>query len=367
MTSKEASDFTKDWPELQLKASSADYYFESYNHYGVHEDIFQDGVTIQAFQQAILQNSHMFEGKVVLEVSSGLGLCSLWAAKAGARKVIALETHEELVELSRRAAELNGYSEVIDVVCGKPSSIKQLPGGVEAVDIIVCVFMGFFLLYEARLEELLDARDKWLKPGGLMFPDRAKLFVSLLQDADYKRKHYDYYDEVWGFDFSCMKEAAKAEPALLDCDEVYVKASLLLVAMPFAPSSVLASLISSITSVLNLDLLHCSVADCYNMASKFKLRCRHEGSLDAMVFWFEVWFGACHKPICFSTGPESTQTCWKQTVFFLQGTTRRVKAGDEVHCMLALRKLLKERRHLDIKIACKVNTGSQQVNYFRWM
>ncbi|CAK9086997.1 Uncharacterized protein SCF082_LOCUS41143 [Durusdinium trenchii] len=40
--------------------------------------------------------------------------------QAGARKVIALETHEELVELSRRAAELNGYSEVIDVVCGKP-------------------------------------------------------------------------------------------------------------------------------------------------------------------------------------------------------------------------------------------------------
>lgn len=32
--------------------------------------------------------------------------------QAGARKVIALETHEELVELSRRAAELNGYSEV---------------------------------------------------------------------------------------------------------------------------------------------------------------------------------------------------------------------------------------------------------------
>ncbi|CAK9086783.1 Calcium-dependent protein kinase 16 [Durusdinium trenchii] len=54
---------------------------------------------------------------------------------------------------------------------------------------------------------------------------------------------------------------------------------------------------------------------------------------------------------------------WTQmkTLSAFVGTTRRVKAGDEVHCMLALRKLLKERRHLDIKIACKVNTGSQQV------
>eukprot|EP00435_Cladocopium_sp_Y103_P016835 s2033_g4.t1 len=48
-------------------------------------------------------------------------------------------------------------------------------------------------------------------------------------------------------------------------------------------------------------------------------------------------------------------------------TTRRVKAGDEVHCMMAVKKLVEERRHLDIKIACKVNTGSQQIHYFRWM
>eukprot|EP00434_Breviolum_minutum_P001610 symbB.v1.2.001421.t1/scaffold34.1/size402451/2 len=50
-----------------------------------------------------------------------------------------------------------------------------------------------------------------------------------------------------------------------------------------------------------------------------------------------------------------------------QCTARRVKPGDEVNCMLAVRKLVKERRHLDVKIACKVNTGSQQIHYFRWM
>lgn len=342
-----AEDFWKDWPELHLKATSADYYFESYNHYGVHEDIFQDGVTIPAFQQAITQNSHIFQGKVVLEVCSGLGLCSLFAAKAGARKVIAIEAHSELAEVSREIARRNGYDEVIEVVCGRPRSLEKLPGGIEKVDIIVCLFMGYFLMYEARLPELIEARDRWLKPGGLMFPDRAKLFVSMVQDGDHKRKHYDFFDDVWGFDFSSVKEAAKADPVVQECDET--------------------ALVTSSTCILNLDLLRCSVATCYEMSAKFKLRCRHEGSLDAMVCWFEIWFGACHKPISFSTGPESTLTCWKQTVFFLQGTTRRVKAGDEVHCMMAVKKLVEERRHLDIKIACKVNTGSQQIHYFRWM
>lgn len=28
-----------------------------------------------------------------------------------------------------------------------------------------------------------------------MFPDRAKMFVSLLQDTEYKRKHFDYFNE----------------------------------------------------------------------------------------------------------------------------------------------------------------------------
>ncbi|CAJ1389409.1 unnamed protein product [Effrenium voratum] len=55
-------DFLRDWPQLKLKASSADYYFESYNHYGVHEDILRDGATLPAFQQAILQSRKLGSG-----------------------------------------------------------------------------------------------------------------------------------------------------------------------------------------------------------------------------------------------------------------------------------------------------------------
>ncbi|CAE7895514.1 prmt-1, partial [Symbiodinium microadriaticum] len=291
-------DFVSDWPSVKLKASSADYYFESYNHYGVHEDIFKDGVTIPAFQQAILHNGHLFKDKVVLEVCAGLGLCSLFAAKAGARKVIALEVHQELVDIGREVAQKNGFSEVIEFICARPSSLAALPG-VEKVDIIVSVFMGFSLLYEARLPELILARDRWLKTDGLMFPDRAKLFVSLFEDADYKSLHFDYFDEVWGFNFSDMKEAAKQEPVVQELDQ--------------------KALLSSGTCILNLDLCRCTEQDCYDVASKFKLRCRREGSLDGLISWFEIWFSACHKPISFCTGPESLPTCWKQTSFFFQG------------------------------------------------
>jgi hypothetical protein len=40
------------------------------------------------------------------------------------------------------------------------------------VDIIISEWMGYCLFYESMLDTVLYARDKWLKPGGLMFPDR---------------------------------------------------------------------------------------------------------------------------------------------------------------------------------------------------
>jgi protein arginine N-methyltransferase 1 len=59
---------------------------------------------------------------------------------------------------------------------------------VEKVDIIISEWMGYCLLYESMLDCVLFARDKWLKPDGLMFPDRAKMYVALLEDEVFYNK-----------------------------------------------------------------------------------------------------------------------------------------------------------------------------------
>lgn len=46
----------------------------------------------------------------------------------------------------------------------------------EKVDIIVSEWMGFYLLHEAMLNSVIVARDKFLKPDGLMFPESATLY-----------------------------------------------------------------------------------------------------------------------------------------------------------------------------------------------
>lgn len=53
-------------------------------------------------------------------------------------------------------------------------------------DIIISEWMGYFLLYESMLDTVLLARDKYLKKGGLIFPDTASIFIATIEDQDYK-------------------------------------------------------------------------------------------------------------------------------------------------------------------------------------
>lgn len=59
---------------------------------------------------------------------------------------------------------------------------------VEKVDIIISEWMGYFLLYESMFDSVLYARDKWLSPGGMLFPNKAKMYIAALDDEAYYKK-----------------------------------------------------------------------------------------------------------------------------------------------------------------------------------
>ena len=59
---------------------------------------------------------------------------------------------------------------------------------VDKVDIIISEWMGYFLLYESMLDSVLYARDKYLVPGGLMFPDEATMYMAAIEDQEYKEE-----------------------------------------------------------------------------------------------------------------------------------------------------------------------------------
>lgn len=60
-----------------------------------------------AYYAAVMQNRAQFVGKTVLDVGTGSGILALFAAKAGARKVYAVEA-TDMAKHARRLVEANG-------------------------------------------------------------------------------------------------------------------------------------------------------------------------------------------------------------------------------------------------------------------
>lgn len=68
--------------------TSKDYYFDSYAHYGIHEEMLKDEVRTLTYRNAMIHNKHLFKNKVVLDIGCGTGILSMFAAKTGAKHVI---------------------------------------------------------------------------------------------------------------------------------------------------------------------------------------------------------------------------------------------------------------------------------------
>ena len=134
----------------------------------------------------------------------------MFAAKAGARKVIGIEC-SNIGEYARQIVAANRLDEIVEIVKGKVEEV-ELPDGIEKVDIIISEWMGYCLFYESMLDTVLYARDKWLTPDGLMFPDRATLFVCAIEDRQYKDEKINWWDDVYGFDMSSIRKVAISEP-----------------------------------------------------------------------------------------------------------------------------------------------------------
>ena len=86
-----------------------------------------------------------------------------------------------IVDHAKKIVSDNGLSDTVTIIRGKVEEI-ELPAGIDKVDIIISEWMGYCLFYESMLDTVLWARDKWLREGGLMFPDKATLYVCGIED-----------------------------------------------------------------------------------------------------------------------------------------------------------------------------------------
>merc|ERR1712087_1089324 len=71
--------------------TAKDYYFDSYSHFGIHEEMLKDKVRTGTYRRSILDNKHLFEGKVILDIGCGTGILCMFAADTGAKQIFGID------------------------------------------------------------------------------------------------------------------------------------------------------------------------------------------------------------------------------------------------------------------------------------
>jgi protein arginine N-methyltransferase 1 len=109
----------------------------------------------------------------VLDLGCGSGLLGLMALQAGARKVVFVE-EEPVIEVARRTVAEAGFAGRAEFYNANSYELS-LP---ERVDLVVCDHVGYFGFDYGVLALLADAKQRFLKPGGIIVPVAIDLLLA---------------------------------------------------------------------------------------------------------------------------------------------------------------------------------------------
>ncbi|KAG5077322.1 hypothetical protein JHK82_056017 [Glycine max] len=350
---------------------SDQFYFNWYAHIDVHEEMIKDRVRTDAYKNAIMRHKDFIRDKVVLDVGCGTGILAIFCAQAGARRVYAVEASNIALQ-TIRVVEANNLLNIITVLHGRvevgysdqyillfergdgtASAVAKLGWLVlysslylnpeenlvehdrvmalvpemydveigEKVDVIISEWMGYMLLCESMLGSVITARDRWLKPGGLVLPSKATLYMAPFTHAKRYRESIDFWRSVYGINMSAMVPLAK------QC--------------AFVGPSVETITSENVLAWPQVDI-HTLLSACeYDL--KFSAEIGSKAPLHGFAFWFDVEFTRLSpEPISFqlstslvddhpvgsqrqdlrdptlllSTAPEALPTHWQQTLIY---------------------------------------------------
>jgi len=209
--------------------------------------------------------------------------------------VIAIES-SAFAKIAQQIVADNQLADVVTIVRGKVEEV-ELPEDISEVDIIIAEWVGHGLFPKNKLASLIFARDKWLAPDGLVFPDRCRLFIGGAEGALWREQRYGFWNQVHGINMTDLSEASRLEPVMEALLEETV--------------------VTTPCLVLELEMRTCKLEE-LQISSVFHLKVQRQDYLTALFTHFDMLFTHGRHSVILSTGPRSLPTHWKQMIFCLK-------------------------------------------------
>lgn len=299
-----------------------------------HHYMLRDTVRVLAYQSAIARHSH---GRSVVEIGCGTGILSIFAVRAGARRVVAIE-ESEIAAVAERMFRVNGCDGIVELRRANSRDVELD----EPADLLIHEILGVDPFNENLIPFVLDARARLLRPGGRLLPSRVQVLCLGVEVEPKPQRDKDYIlaeaaeaQRLYGVDLGPVLDLlAEADPRQLipppveDGDPALFKPKVL----------------SDECLLVDLDL-HADDLDRAGEPAEVRLRIRSSGTLGAVALYFRA---DLDDDIQLTNAPFAPLTSWGRP---MRALSRRVQVahGDEVSLRIQLLSR-RGRQYLDIDV-----------------
>ena len=260
-----------------------------------------DDPRIAAFARAIAQAVR--PGDVVADIGCGLGTYAVLACRAGASQVLAVEAGP-IVEVAREVVRDNGCADKVRFLSGLSTELEP------PMRARVVIFEDYRLALTTPpvLRVVDDLRARWLEPGGVLLPARARQWLALVEDPAGRAeldRFADRDESICGVSLRPTRKRAFAEPT------------------PRRVSK--EALLGAPTLLREVELASAPVA----FQKSAALTVVRDGSAHGLLVWLDLELaGDWH-----SNAPGAPSSAWSPLLFPLDPPLS-LRAGEEVRCSL---------------------------------
>jgi SAM-dependent methyltransferase len=306
-------------------------YFLNYANLEQQRWMVADRTRTDAFAKAIAETVQ--PGDVVIDVGAGTGILSLFAAKAGAKRVIGVE-RSDMAILARKLIQRNGFSDRVEIFHGNASDLKLD----EPADVIISEWLGHLAYVEGMLRSVINVRDAYLKPNGILLPANVDVMFAPIDDRHLYHEHGPGFwekDDIHGIDFAFLTQK---ELNMGHTNQLHVPNKFLL-----APGA----------SIHHLDTAAACLGDQW-CSGVVEYEIQRDAILNGFVGWFKTRLSS---NVYLDTAPHCPRTHWQQTYFPYHPET--VTAGQVLRLEYQMMEPLAAERLMNVIL----RVGRHEINY----